>query len=110
MEKKRFKWHPKFESRKNFKPTISKQVFDDGYEQRLTSGFNWRRYEWSLMFENTRKELKEIEDFLFSHGGKDSFKWLTPDGDEVIVVCEEYNTIRKEGHSSLSATFRQVFE
>lgn len=110
MEKQQFIWHPKFESKKNFKSTVSKQAFDDGYELRLSSGFNWRKYEWNLVFENTRNEIKKIEDFLFKHGGKDSFKWLSPDGDEVVVVCEDYNTTRKEGMSSLSATFRQVFE
>nr|WP_181374654.1 phage tail protein [Pectobacterium carotovorum]AKG47478.1 Phage-related protein [Pectobacterium carotovorum] len=110
MEKKRFTWHPKFESRKNFKPSVSEQSFDDGYELRISSGFNWRKFEWSVVYEGSRSEVKKIDNFLFEHGGKDSFKWLSPDGDDVLVVCKEYNTSRAEGVTTLSATFRQVFE
>ncbi|MDE9568828.1 phage tail protein [Xenorhabdus bovienii] len=110
MERKTFKWHPKFDSRKNFKPTISKQSFDEGYEQRLTSGFNWRKLEWSLVFEGGYSFIAEIEDFLYEHGGKDSFNWVSPDKKNYTIVCEDFNVVRHEGAATLSATFRQVFE
>ncbi|CDL80972.1 phage tail protein [Xenorhabdus szentirmaii] len=110
MERKTFKWHPKFESRKNFKPAISRQSFDEGYEQRLTSGFNWRKYEWSLVFEGGYPLIQEIEDFLYEHGGKDSFNWISPDKKLYLIVCEGFNVTRGQGSATLTATFRQVFE
>ncbi|MCU6236762.1 phage tail protein [Morganella morganii] len=110
MKKRLFKWHPKFQSRKTFKPAINKQVFDDGYEMRMTSGFNWRRFEWSLTFEGARELITEIEDFLFEHGGKDSFKWISPDKKEYTIVCEDFSVGRDNGSNNLTATFRQVFE
>ncbi|MEI9600097.1 phage tail protein (plasmid) [Moellerella wisconsensis] len=110
MERKTFKWHPKFESRKNFKTNVDKQVFDDGYEQRYSSGFNWRKLEWSLVFEGSYALIDEIDNFLFEHGGKNSFKWVSPDKKSYIIVCDEFNVVKNQGTKILTASFRQVFE
>lgn len=111
MARKRFIWHPTFDSQIEVKPSITKLAFGDGYEHRQAEGLNWRRRNYSLTFQGAEAEMQEIDAFLWERGGVESFDWVTPDRKTLIVVCDSWNYRRSEGAiTTLTATFRQVFE
>ncbi|CAQ86510.1 MULTISPECIES: phage tail protein [Photorhabdus] len=110
MSRKAFTWHPKFDSQKEMTPSVTMLSFGEGYEQRVTTGLNWRRQSWSLEFEGSWNEVRQIEDFLYDRGGIESFNWTSPEKDNFVVVCDKYQVKRGRGVSTLTATFRQVFE
>lgn len=110
MSRKTFTWYPLFDSEKDVTPDVTRLAFGEGYEQRVTTGLNWRKASWDLEFQGTREEVQEIDDFLFARGGVESFNWTAPNGQKVIVVCDTHRVRNSRGHATLTTVFRQVFE
>lgn len=110
MSRKTFTWFPLFESEKEFKPEVTRLAFNEGYEQRVATGLNWRKSSWDLEFQGSRAEMKEIDDFLYARGGVEAFDWTSPDGQKVVVVSDSHKVKNSRGYATLTTTFRQVFE
>jgi len=95
------------------KPTVNNIKFGEGYEQRASFGINTIKEVWNVSFQNrTVTEINEIDAFLETHGGVDSFSW-TPPGQSTPkkFKCQEWNKqIVKGTFWNLSAKFEQVFE
>ena len=106
-----FTWSPQTATKKS-DPRIRRSVFGDGYEQRVQNGINAVAGEWSLTFVRPIAEIDTIEAFLVARGGHESFAWTDPRGNSITVVCDGWSVSPASGlrASSLSATFRQVFE
>ncbi|HDC4314686.1 MULTISPECIES: phage tail protein [Enterobacteriaceae] len=110
MSRTTFTWFPLFDSEKEMKPEVTRLAFNEGYEQRVTSGLNWRKSSWDLQFQGTRAEMQEIDDFLYARGGVESFNWTSPNGQKVVVVSDSHKVKSSRGYATLTTTFRQVFE
>lgn len=110
MARQTFTWYPNFESEKTPKYNVSILQFGDDYEQRQSAGLNRVKEEWSLKFHQPYLIGNEIDDFLTSRGGVESFYWVNPRGKKIIVVCDSHTAKRYQGYLDISCTFRQVFE
>lgn len=103
-----------FSANKTSQPKTRKVQFGDGYEQRLTFGLNQNPKEWSVTWKYlTETDADTIETFLNARAVDGaSFDWTPPD--EVTSykwVCESWNKqLDYPTLSTISATFRQVFE
>lgn len=104
-----FTWLPDHKPKRSIVPRILKAQFGDGYTQRTRSGLNTMLETWTMNFTlKTRAKVREIEDFLESHAGVDSFTWVTPRGESLSFVCEKWES--DYGHDqdcSISCTFEQ---
>lgn len=110
MERQTFNWYPDYESEKTVKPNVAILNFGDDYEQRQAKGLNRIKESWALTFTRSRDVIDAVDDFLTARGAVESFYWTNPRGKPLVVVCDEHSVKRYQGHSVLSATFRQVFE
>lgn len=95
-----------------------KVSFGDGYEQRLVDGINFRMQQFNVRFNNrTDDDADDIIAFFDNKKGVTAFDYTYPDTNEsggektIKVVCENYDlTYVNDDHSSISATFRRVYE
>jgi phage-related protein len=118
-----FTYAPDYQSPVNFKPNVRVAKFGDGYEQRVRFGINSNPQTWTLKFDNrSDSEAGQIEAFLESCGGWDSFYWQPPGyANELKFVCRQWSKspVRGTGTATngslqaiwtINATFEQVFE
>jgi len=110
MARPTFKWNPDTGSSKTAKPNVSILKYGDDYEQRQSAGMNRVKEEWSLTFQRSRSTIGEMDDFLTLRAGVESFYWLTPRNKTIIAVCDTHEVKFDRGVSTLTCTFRQVFE
>jgi phage-related protein len=68
--------------------------------------------EWSLTFANAdNTERDNILTFLEARKGTESFDWTPPRGSAGKFVCESWGMdTAVAGRTTITATFRQVFE
>ena len=107
-----FTWSPSYPASQSVKPRVLKAQFGDGYEQRIGDGINTRPRTWSVQFNNRSKaEIAQIDAFLSASNGQIAFDWTPPTGAAGKWICENWEESLSMHHfSSLSATFREVFE
>lgn len=110
MARQTFSWFPNWESEKSVKPEVTITKFGEGYEARQATGINFRKQVWSLTFENNDAVINAVDAFLYARGAVESFIWVTPKNESIIVVCDEWSVKRIMGYRQLTANFRQVFE
>lgn len=105
---------PNFEARKRSQPNVRTVQFGDGYEQRLTYGLNQNPQSWTLRWEyRTDTDADLIEAFFDARAAdNDAFDWSPPDDASTYKwVCNEWDrTLTHPNLSTITATFRQVFE
>lgn len=101
-----FYYSPDYSAKVEKKPSVSTFKYGDGYAQRTTTGIVTVLEEWDLKFARDPSTIADIEAFLVSHGGFDSFEWTTPKGKLKKFVCEEWN-VSEEAYNTivLSAKF-----
>lgn len=101
-------------AQKASEPKMRTIRFGDGYEQRLTFGLNQNPKRWDLTWNNiTETEADTIEAFLDARAvDAASFDWTPPDESTAYKwVCESWSkSIDYPTRSTISATFREVFE
>ncbi|MDL2285076.1 phage tail protein [Oxalobacter sp. OttesenSCG-928-P03] len=107
---KTFDWFPDIDGQQEIRPSVNVTKFGDGYEHRAAVGINTQKRNWTLTFNRSREEVKEIEQFLREHNAVSAFTWRTPLGDSGRYVCRSWKVTSKKGMLSLSCTFEQVFE
>lgn len=103
---------------KTTKPRVLKSNFGDGYELRIRDGINNLNQTFTVTFNNRpAAEIDDIVSFLDAKAGVTKFEYVYPNtngaGNEtaVKVVCEDYGiTYSYDNYSSLTATFRRVYE
>lgn len=107
-----FTWSPALDPQKVVKPAVRTAKFGDGYEQRTADGINNLLPSWSLVFNNDKVVIQEIEDFLDATGGWQSFDWTPPRGVAGKFVADQgwTRTVRAPNVDTLTVTFRQVAE
>ena len=107
-----FTWLPDWTAKKKRSPTVRTVQFGDGYEQRVADGVNISPQSWEgMVFKRDVATVDDIDDFLNARNGIESFNWVTPKGDSVVVKCEEWEvSYDSPGWSTLTCTFKQVFE
>jgi len=104
---------PDFEAKRKSAPSIRTARFGSGYEQRTTFGINQNPKEWSLEWRyRTASDTAAIEGFFDARGGVEAFDWTPPDDTESYKwVCQKWEkTMTVPNLSTITATFRQVFE
>ena len=99
---------------KDSEPKVRTVRFGDGYEQRLTFGLNQNPKTWTVSWNYiTEADADTIEAFLDARAADAaSFDWTPPDESTSYKwVCEAWSkTLDYPTRSSITATFRQVFE
>ena len=107
-----FTWSPSYEPVESSEPRVRRFQAGDGYEQRVRFGLNTDPKEWGLSFnERSDTERDAILTFLEARGGYESFDWTPPRGSAGKYVCSKWQTtLRAAGFTTITATFRQVFE
>ncbi|HHT4259122.1 TPA: phage tail protein [Klebsiella variicola] len=110
MTKEEFKWYPNWESEVTPKYNVTVLKFGDDYEQRQSLGLNRVKEEWSLTFQQPHDIGNQIDDFLRARAGQESFYWVNPKGNKIVVVSDEHTVKRYAGYLEITTTFRQVFE
>jgi len=103
---------------KSSAPRIREVKFGDGYSQRMADGINPLNQSWSLTFANRPyTDIFNMESFLETKGGVQSFTWQAPGESEVKVICRNWdtNTLNHTGTNNtsigtLTATFERVYE
>ena len=91
-------------------PRVLKAQFGDGYQQRTADGINTIVRQWNLTFINTTANIADIDSFLTTAGGVDSFDWTPPHGSAGKFICEAWTRGKDSyGLDSLTATFIEVF-
>lgn len=91
---------------------IRKVEFGDGYTQESPDGINFRRFSFSLRWENIDNTQKDtIDDFLIARGGYQTFLWYNPeDLTTYKVKCKEWTVEYVNPNVwNISATFEQKF-
>lgn len=108
-----FTWTADFGASKTHEPNVKVVKFGNGYEQRLSFGFNNDPQKWSVRFSARNKtEADQIDNFLKARAAVESFDWTPPDEATAIrVVCRQWaRTIDKYNFYTITATFEQVYE
>lgn len=107
-----FTWLASYPASKAMKPRVNKAQFGDGYEQRVGDGINTRARIWSVQFnQRLNAEISAINAFLEARDGREAFDWTPPSGAAGRWVCESWEEgVTQPVYSSLTATFREVFE
>lgn len=109
MSKDFFNYAVKYDHNAQISPTIKKVSFGDGYEQRSPSGLNNILKTYALSFAGSREDCDDVELFLSSKGGYQSFYWYSPiDYKNILVVCESWSKQGSGNTGSLSFSFREV--
>ena len=108
-----FSYSPSFTAAEQSAPKVRTVQFGDGYEQR-TQGPGLQRdpKTWRLEFSNRNNtERDNIITFLEDKKGTESFDWTPPRGSAGKYVCSNWNvSLEVPGYSTITTTFRQVFE
>lgn len=106
-------YQPTYSVRKRSEPRIRTTKFGDGYQQRLTFGFNQNPKEWRLTFVVRDADADIIEAFLDARAADAaSFDWAPP-GSSVSYkwICPAWDReLFSPTHSQIDVTFQQVFE
>lgn len=108
-----FSWMPSRGFTTEITPRVRIAKFGDGYSQRVTDGINTINQTWNLTFQNNSVQtIADIEAFLASKNGADSFTWTPPDEEqEVWVFCSKWSrTYDSEISRTLTATFERVYD
>lgn len=104
---------PIFNAQKNSEPKVRTVQFGDGYEQRLTFGFNQNPKQWSLTFMVNGTDAATIENFLDARAADGaSFDWTPPDDSSSYRwYCGQWNKeLLGDNFYRIDANFRQVYE
>lgn len=110
MARQTFTWLPEFESQMSQAPSVNITKFGDGYEARVATGINNNPQKWSLQFTMNDANSASALAFVRARNAVESFYWMNPMGETIIVVCRTWKTSRKQGHYVTSLEFEQVFE
>lgn len=103
-----FTWTPDYSSNKKKKPEVNTIPFGDGYSQRIATGANKLREEYSLTFSGSYAKIKAIDEFLDDRDGNEDFEWATLSGVTKIFYCEDWNAdFSTYNNYTLTATFKQ---
>lgn len=105
-----FTWQPLTGAKVAYAPKVRTAVFGDGYEQRVKDGLNANPRTWNLTFKDGVTNINAILAFLKARGGAESFTWVPPDAVEGKFICSQWDMEYQTGVSTLSATFKEVFE
>ena len=107
-----FTYTPSFPAYESSSPTKRVIRLGDGYENRIQFGLQRDPKEWSLTFANRdNTERDNILTFLEARKGTESFDWTPPRGSAGKYVCENWSMNKAvAARSTITATFRQVFE
>lgn len=107
-----FTWTPTNGARQQTSPRVRRVRFGDGYEQRQPDGINTKGETWSLAFAGlTDAEADEIDTFLAARNAVEAFDWVTPAGDAIKAVCDDWGRdFAQYDMNTISATFRRVYE
>lgn len=107
-----FTFTPDFGLSVAYKPRVRAVQFGDGYQQRVADGINTGTDAWNLTFAvRDDTETNQILAFLQARGAVEAFNWTAPDGTSAVFVCSEWNrTFDRFGQSTITATFRRVYE
>ncbi|QBH97154.1 phage tail protein [Limnobaculum zhutongyuii] len=90
-------------------PKVRVVKFGDGYEQRQPNGINNKLRSYSLTFRVPRHEAWLIDDFLYQHGGVETFLWTPPHRYEPIkVVCRKWTPSVGSTVTEISCEFEEV--
>ena len=103
---------PQYSLRKNNAPKTRVVAFGDGFEQRITFGINQNPKTFSLTFDVSETDSDTIETFLDARGVDGaSFTYTVPGESSMSFVCLDWRKqIPYLNRSTITATFRQVFE
>jgi len=107
-----FNYSPSFPPKVSYQPRVTEATFGDGYSQRVGDGINTNPQSWSLTFAGIDNATADaIVSFLSGKAAVTSFTWTPPGGTEIRVICKTWQRIRPTStHSTVTATFDQVFE
>ena len=99
-------WKPASGASLDLEPSVEVVKFGDGYEQRVGTGINTQLDKWSLKFS---QNAFEVNDFLKTQGGQQTFKWTNPIGVSNVYVCRKWKLSHVAGTVwDVSAEFEQV--
>ena len=104
---------PDFGAQRSSEPATRKVSFGDGYEQRLAFGLNQNPRSWSLTWSaKTNSVANAIEAFFDARQGQEAFDWIPiTESTASKFVVESWNREYQYADiSTITATFRQVFE
>ena len=103
---------PKYSFSKTNAPKTRVVSFGDGFEQRITFGINQNPKTFNLTFDVNETDSDTIETFLDARGVDGaSFTYTVPGESSRSFVCLEWRKkIPYLNRSTITATFRQVFE
>tara|TARA_R100000353_G_scaffold104281_2_gene75350 strand:- start:1649 stop:2008 length:360 start_codon:yes stop_codon:yes gene_type:complete len=103
---------PKYSFTKTNAPKTRVVSFGDGFEQRITFGINQNPKTFNLTFDVSKTDSDTIETFLDLRAVDGaSFTYTVPGESSMSFVCLQWNKqIPYLNRSTITATFRQVFE
>tara|TARA_R100001463_G_scaffold50375_1_gene100561 strand:- start:165 stop:512 length:348 start_codon:yes stop_codon:yes gene_type:complete len=106
---------PQYGVQKTSRPKTRTIQFADGYEQRILFGLaeHQNPKQYRVTFKVSETDADTIENFLNARANDSaSFTWTPPgEGSSGKYVCPSWNkTIPYLNRSTISATFREVFE
>ena len=107
-----FTWVPSYSSAVDHEPSVFKNMFGDGYAQRIGDGLNADGQVWRLVFLNVANSVANaIENFIVARAGVEVFDWTPPGGTPANFICEEGCSRAFTGFaaSTLTMTFKQDF-
>lgn len=90
------------------KPRVKVISFGDGYEQRQQDGIHHTLRSYELTFSGDNNRINAIDTFLSECRGVEAFLWTPYQESAGKFKCEEWSTIVKTSHSTLTATFQEV--
>jgi phage-related protein len=104
-----FTWLPSRGFTTDITPRVTIAKFGDGYSQRVPDGINNLDQSWNLAFQShDLTTISEIESFIVTRQGANSFTWLPPgESTEVRVICNKWSKVYD---SHISATLNLTFE
>lgn len=107
-----FTWTPTNGVRQKTTPRVRRIKFGDGYEQRTADGINTKSETWDLAFVGlTDAEADAIDAFLTARNAVEAFDWVTPAGDAIKAVCDDWGRdFSQYDVNTISATFRRAYE
>lgn len=98
---------------RNVVPQTYIAQFADGYSQRSSHTINNQQEEFTVSFKNRNEsEIAGIVAFFEATKGTDAFTW-TPPGEALairVIVAKWNKTYITDNYSSLTATFKRVYE
>tara|TARA_R100000654_G_scaffold18721_1_gene38797 strand:+ start:343 stop:702 length:360 start_codon:yes stop_codon:yes gene_type:complete len=103
---------PRYSFTKSNAPKTRVVSFGDGFEQRITFGINQNPKTFNLTFNVNETDSDTIENFLDDRAVDGaSFTYTIPGESSMSFVCLQWSKqIPYLNRSTITATFRQVFE